>query len=47
MMNKDSFERAVKSNFKYLVDDYGFSPTKTDEYGREIFIRFEKGAQEV
>lgn len=47
MMNKDIFERTVKSEFKYLLDEYGFSTPKTDDYGREVFIRFEKGYKEV
>lgn len=46
-MNKDFFQKIVLENFKFLQDEYNFSCPVTEDLGREIFIKYERGNQTV
>lgn len=46
-MNKNLFEKTVVENFRFLQDRDGFSAPVTNDYGREIFIRYERANQTV
>ena len=46
-MDKNFFEQTVISNFRFLQDHYGFSTPVMEDYGREIFIRYERDKQTV
>lgn len=46
-MGKNLFESIVKEEFDYLNNRYGFSPPITEDFGREIFVRFERKEQTV
>jgi hypothetical protein len=47
IMNKNLFEKSVNDNFRYLQEKYGFSTAVTEDFGREIFIRYERNYQTV
>ena len=46
-MNKNLFEKSVIDNFRFLQDKYGFSTPVAKDYGREIFVRYERDNQTV
>lgn len=46
-MNKDFFQKSILENFNFLQDEYNFSTPVTEDYGREIFIKYERGNQTV
>ena len=46
-MEKNIFENVVKEEFHFLQRKYGFSSPVTEDYGREIFIKFERNAQTI
>ena len=46
-MNKSLFEQVVRREFRYLEERYGFAARQTIDYGREVFVDFERDAQQV
>jgi hypothetical protein len=46
-VNKNLFEKAVIDNFRFLQDRYGFSAPASEDFGREIFVRYERANQTV
>ena len=46
-MFNNLFANIVKEEFQYLNDRYGFLPPITEDFGREIFVRFERKEQTV
>jgi len=46
-MNKKLFENTVTDNFRFLLDKYGFSAPITEDFGREIFVKYERVNQTV
>jgi len=46
-MNKNILEREVKVNFRFLQDKYSFSEPVANDYGREIFINYDRANQTV
>lgn len=46
-MEKNFFENVVKEEFHYLQEKYGFSSPVTEDYGHEIFVKFERNAQTI
>jgi hypothetical protein len=45
--DKKLFEKAVIDSFHFLQDRYGFSAPVANDYGREIFVKYERGNQTV
>ncbi|MBL8091842.1 MAG: hypothetical protein KF758_15815 [Anaerolineales bacterium] len=45
--NKNLFEKTVKENFYFLQDKYGFLAPVVTDYGREIYVKYERGNQTV
>jgi hypothetical protein len=45
--DKKLFEKSVNDSFRFLQDRYGFSTPVATDYGREIFVKFERGNQTV
>ena len=46
-MNKKLFEKSVIENFHFLQDKYDFSAPVTKDFGREIYVRYERVNQTV
>ena len=46
-MNKDLFNKTVIDSFRFLQDRYGFSAPVSEDFGREIVVRYERGYQTV
>ena len=46
-MEKNIFVNVVKEEFHFLQGKYGFSSPVTEDYGREIFIKFERNSQSI
>ena len=44
---KDLFEQIVINSFQFLHDKYGFSTPVTEDFGREISIRYTRDHQTV
>jgi hypothetical protein len=45
--DKNLFEKCVDDSFRFLQETYGFSVPVATDYGREIFVKFERGNQTV
>lgn len=46
-MKKNIFEEVVKNEFQYLHQKYGFAKPEIEDFGREVFVKFDRGAQTV
>lgn len=46
-MDKDTFEQTTKNEFRFLQDKYGFLSPITEDFGREIYVRFDRNNQTV
>ena len=46
-MNKNLFEKSVIDKFQFLQTRYGFSAPVTKDFGREIFVNYERANQTV
>lgn len=47
IMNKQLFAEVVVENFQFLQLRYGFSAPTTEDFGREIFISYDRNVQSV
>lgn len=45
--DKNLFEKTVLDSFRFLQDKYGFSEPVANDYGREMFINYDRANQTV
>ena len=46
-MNKTVFEQTVTTEFRFLQDRYNFSAPVVEDFGREIFIKYDRVDQTI